>query len=248
MTGNVPQAVRTFCIAICFEELAGFRLQQFKAQHLRLCLRDLEKLAQGFAVLLNETMREAVLTNSQTGGFNFENHHRNTRIVQAISAGKGNAALPRAKLTEVCSFVQFESNTVQRSMIVFKAASYRLETCALIRSLLLLAKHRCVYKDGIVLGADTRATGGTELVLLAVRSECTHCLRDILAVDKSLTIISASTVRASGDGSAAYCYYTTVPQIAAALKVAYTAQVIAIARRTTCACAGASASTRQHTD
>jgi hypothetical protein len=45
MTSNVPQAVRTFCIAICYEDLAGFRLQQFKAQQLRLCLRDLEKLA-----------------------------------------------------------------------------------------------------------------------------------------------------------------------------------------------------------
>jgi hypothetical protein len=45
MTGNVPQAVRTYFIAICYEHVAGFRLQQSIPPQLGLCLRYLEKPA-----------------------------------------------------------------------------------------------------------------------------------------------------------------------------------------------------------
>jgi hypothetical protein len=70
-----------------------------KIWHIAMLTPPLLTLASAVTAAALVQMREAVLTNSQTGGFNFENHHRNTRIVQAISAGKGNAALPRAKLT-----------------------------------------------------------------------------------------------------------------------------------------------------
>ncbi|KAG5190668.1 26S proteasome beta type 7 subunit [Tribonema minus] len=71
-------------------------------------------------------IREAALADSQAGGFNFENCHRNARIVESLAKEGVKGGLPRAKLTgtTICG---------------------------------------CVYKDGIVLGADTRATGGTEV-------------------------------------------------------------------------------------
>lgn len=73
--------------------------------------------------------REEVLSASSTntGGFGFENHHRNARIVAELSKTGKAGTLPRAKLTgtTICG---------------------------------------CVFKGGIVLGADTRATGGTEVV------------------------------------------------------------------------------------
>lgn len=76
------------------------------------------------------SVREEVLAASSTnlgGGFGFENHHRNARIVAELSKSGKAGTLPRAKLTgtTICG---------------------------------------CVFKGGVVLGADTRATGGTEVV------------------------------------------------------------------------------------
>lgn len=61
------------------------------------------------------------------GGFGFENHHRNNRIIAELTKAGREGTLPRAKLTgtTICG---------------------------------------CVFKGGVVLGADTRATGGTEVV------------------------------------------------------------------------------------
>ncbi|CAM9618553.1 unnamed protein product [Discosporangium mesarthrocarpum] len=75
-------------------------------------------------------MRAEVVSTPQRGGFDFDNYHRNVRIMDAINkSGKTGAkgSVPHAKLTgtTICG---------------------------------------CVFKDGVVLGADTRATGGTEVV------------------------------------------------------------------------------------
>lgn len=73
------------------------------------------------------SLREEALSTSNTGGFGFENHHRNARIVAELTKAGKQGSLPRAKLTgtTICG---------------------------------------CVFKGGVVLGADTRATGGTEVV------------------------------------------------------------------------------------
>lgn len=62
-----------------------------------------------------------------TGGFGFENHHRNGRIAAELAKSNKQGSLPKAKLTgtTICG---------------------------------------CIFKGGVVLGADTRATGGTEVV------------------------------------------------------------------------------------
>lgn len=75
-------------------------------------------------------LREEVVSSSTTqniGGFGFENHHRNKRIVEELAKSGKQNSVPRAKLTgtTICG---------------------------------------CVFKGGVVLGADTRATGGTEVV------------------------------------------------------------------------------------
>lgn len=72
-------------------------------------------------------LREEAISTSNTGGFGFENHHRNARIVAELTKAGKEGSLPRAKLTgtTICG---------------------------------------CVFKGGVVLGADTRATGGTEVV------------------------------------------------------------------------------------
>lgn len=72
-------------------------------------------------------LRAEVAAAIHTGGFGFENHHRNARIAAQLATSGKEGTLPRAKLTgtTICG---------------------------------------CVYKDGVVLGADTRATGGTEVV------------------------------------------------------------------------------------
>ena len=75
-------------------------------------------------------LREDALQSSlagNTGGFGFENHHRNRRIAEELARSGKQGSMPRAKLTgtTICG---------------------------------------CVFKGGVVLGADTRATGGTEVV------------------------------------------------------------------------------------
>lgn len=76
---------------------------------------------------LREEVLSASITNAGGGGFGFENHHRNGRIVAELAKSGKEGTLPRAKLTgtTICG---------------------------------------CIYKGGVVLGADTRATGGTEVV------------------------------------------------------------------------------------
>lgn len=75
-------------------------------------------------------VREEVASSSvpkHTGGFGFENYHRNARIVAELAKSGKQGTLPKAKKTgtTICG---------------------------------------CIFKDGVVLGADTRATGGTEVV------------------------------------------------------------------------------------
>lgn len=69
----------------------------------------------------------SALIDSQQGGFNFDNHVRNTTLTRSLAESGASSVLPSA----------WKTGTTIVGI---------------------------VYKDGVVLGADTRATGGSEVV------------------------------------------------------------------------------------
>lgn len=92
-------------------------------------MSELGNVGQGSRIpadIREEALRSSTIAGN-LGGFGFENHHRNKRIMEELTKSGKQGSMPRAKLTgtTICG---------------------------------------CVFKGGVVLGADTRATGGTEVV------------------------------------------------------------------------------------